>query len=93
MSNGDIQFEHIKESDFKELSPEHREWLLYKGVRSLSFTCHQRPAQCDKKYVRLRHVVLAAGFMTGVLVGLGVIQTKIILPHVVKAAIASVGLP
>jgi hypothetical protein len=90
MNGGDIQFEHIKESDFKELSPEHREWLLYKGVRSLSFTCHGRPAICDKKYVRLRHVVVASIFMCGVFVGLGVIQAQVILPHIVRAAIASV---
>ncbi len=88
-NGGDINLEFIPETEFKSLAPEHREWLLYKSVRSLSFTCHGRPRDCDKKYVRVKHIVYMALFMLGVMVGLGVIQTQIILPYLVKAAIAA----
>lgn len=89
-NGGDIQFEFIKEQDFKALEPSHREWLLYKGVRSLSFTCHQRPSLCEKKFVRVRHVVFAAGVVVAFLMGAGVIQTQLILPAMIKAAVASI---
>ena len=89
MANGDIRFDQIDEKEFKDMDQSHREWLLYKGVWSMSSTCHSRPMECQKKYVRVRHVLLATVFIAGILVGGQVIQMNVIMPRLVRAAIAA----
>ena len=87
MANGDIQFGDITEDQFKGFSEDHQKWILYTSVRSLSSTCHSRPGNCDKRYVRRKHVCIAILAIIVFLIGAG-FKINGILEMMVKAALA-----
>jgi len=87
---GDISPLNVSRDDFFKMSDEDREWMSFQVSQSLSKTCHGRTALCDGKYVKKTSVKITFGLMIAFLLGLGVLQVSVIIPYVVRAALASV---
>jgi len=86
---GDIEIKYTSRDDFSKMPQEQKEWLLFSFMQSIAHTCRHRPENCDKKYVKLRHVVISVSVIVAFLAGLGIVQVKIFMPGLIKTAVAS----
>jgi len=86
---GDIEIKYIPEEVFKNMHPSQKEWITFSFMQSIANTCRNRPKVCDKKYVRVYHVMLATVGVVGALVGLGIIQVQVFMPALIKKAVAA----
>ena len=86
---GDIEIKYITREELKAMAPEQKEYLAFSFMQSIANTCHNRPKVCDKKYVKVRHVIFASMCVVCFLVGLGVLQVRYVMPGLIQKAVTA----
>lgn len=77
--SGDILIGDISEDRFKKMSPADREWLLLSSIKSLSQTCHKRPLECDKRFIKRDWFKSKLAFISGFGAAISFVGATIIL--------------
>jgi len=88
--------EVLDEKDFEEIyerSPGTALGLMFKEMRYQRRICLGRPEECNRRFVKVRHVVMAAIGIMGILIGMGYIQIGVLMPGMIKAAVTAAMVP
>lgn len=84
---------HMSDQQIMELNQSERDLLILKTIAKQQSICADRPGQCEKKFVRIKHVAVATLIVMAFLAGFGIYQSKFLLPSIVKVAVAAALVP